>query len=130
MIHTLAGVEFKGHTPLNFILSNGERSDHRPYPEEKFPNLRGEISTHLIPKDIEKRIRSVDLHCYFNFICAFCFFDKDRKLISEIGFTCSSEFVRTVLLEENEVIVGVYAGILNADQTKLVHLQFKIASRC
>jgi hypothetical protein len=70
----------------------------------------------MIPADALKKIRSVTIH-YLSYIHGFCFFDKDGAWIWEIGDTRSVLKKETVLLEENEVIVGVVAKLLSDYQS-------------
>ncbi len=63
----------------------------------------------MIPKDALNKIRSVTIH-YNHFIHGYSFFDKDGALIYRIGDT-DYERKETVLLAENEVIVGVVAKL-------------------
>ncbi len=65
----------------------------------------------MIPKDALNNIRSVSIHYYY-YIGGFSFFDKDGALLWEIGWTDSSWSKKTVMLEENEVIVGVVAKLV------------------
>ncbi len=66
----------------------------------------------MIPADANKRIRSVTIHHYDGYICGFQFFDKDGALLWKIGFTTESYLKKeTVLVAENEVIVGVIAKL-------------------
>ena len=106
-IHTLAGfaVDKYGVTK-NFILSNGERS-------KIGENSEQDLITdyyHMIPADALHKIRSVTIY-YFGSICGFSFFDKDGALLWKHGYTYSGLREDTVLLEENEVILGVVAKL-------------------
>ena len=65
----------------------------------------------MIPTDAINKIRSVNIHYYFNCIDGFSFFDKDGELLWKIGYTDIEMDVETVLLEDNEVIVGVVAKV-------------------
>ncbi len=62
----------------------------------------------MIPTDALNKIRSVIIH-YNRCILGFSFFDKDGVLLWEIGRIDSEYKKETVLLAENEVIVGVVA---------------------
>ena len=64
----------------------------------------------MIPADALKKIRSVTIH-FSDRISGFSFFDKDKKLLWKIGYTTSVLEKETVVLEENEVIVGVFAKL-------------------
>ncbi len=65
----------------------------------------------MIPKDALKRIRSVTIYHRDSFIEGFTFFDKDGALLWEIGWIDPDDDMETVLLAENEVIVGVVAKL-------------------
>jgi hypothetical protein len=66
----------------------------------------------MIPTDALNKIRSVTIYYYWNeYISGFRFFDKDGALLWEIGWIGLGK--ETVVLEENEVIVGVVAKLLN-----------------
>ncbi len=64
----------------------------------------------MIPKDALNKIRSVTIH-YGGCIRGFSFFDKDGALLWEIGLMHSDMDQEKVVLEENEVIVGVVAKV-------------------
>ncbi len=66
---------------------------------------------HMIPADALKRIRKVIIHHYVCDIEGFSFFDKDRKLLWEIGTTSFGVLPGETVVEiaENEVIIGVKA---------------------
>ncbi len=66
----------------------------------------------MIPADALHKIRRVTINHNADWINGFLFFDKDGSLLWEIGYTDSDDEVETVLLEENEVIVGVVAKLL------------------
>ncbi len=92
---------------FNFILSNGTRSTQKDDGYTYYD--------HIIPADALNKIRSVTIYYYEyrNCIAGFSFFDKDGALLWEIGWTTHLELKKeTVLLEENEVIVGVVAKLL------------------
>ena len=68
----------------------------------------------------ESKIRSVDIYldgdC--NFIVGFQFFDKEYNLLFEIGFTFWAGLTnRTVMLEDNELIIGVAATSFSGTQS-------------
>ena len=107
-LHTLAGFENEYEDGegyfFNFILSNGTRSTQR---DERYPTNY----TYMIPKDALNKIRRVSIH-YNNLIGGFSFFDKDGALLWKIGNTANQYLEKeTVMLEENEVIVGVVAKL-------------------
>ncbi len=95
----------------NFILSNGDRSQL----ENWFVN---QPITHMMPARSHKKIRSVTIHSYVEFnIIGLSFFDKEGALLWEIGNTTDPGFLgvkwdKTVLVAEDEVIVGVVARII------------------
>ena len=68
----------------------------------------------MIPAGAINRIRYVIIYYHYNdCIGGFSFFDKDGALLWEIGWTNSgSDYKKqTVVLEENEVIIGVVAKL-------------------
>jgi len=83
-LHTLAGFEnnseYGADNPFNFILSNGTRSTQRDEGLET-------DHTHMIPKDVINKIRSVAIIHNTYCIYSFSFFDKDGALLWEIGYT-------------------------------------------
>jgi len=88
---------------FNWILSNGDQSAQKDpdYPTTKIQ---------MMPEGAHKRIKSVDI-IYQNNRCisGFQFFDRDNMFIWQIGAHGSR--VDTVVLNENEVIVGVLAKL-------------------
>ncbi len=64
----------------------------------------------MIPADALKEIRSVTIY-HNGYIHGFSFFDKDGEELWEIGWTDTWHKEETVLLAENEVIVGVVAKL-------------------
>ncbi len=119
-IHTLAGIVINGKGIItNFILSNGERSKIGVNSEKDL------ITTfdHFIPKYAINKIRSVIIY-HDSCIHGFAFFDKDGAYLWKIGNNSWSW--RTVLLAENEVIVGFKARTL---RDELSYFQLKIATR-
>ncbi len=82
------------------MLSNGAQSTQR---DETKPTDH----SFMIPANALHKIRSVTIHYYSDsHIYGFSFFDKNGKWLWDIGVT--GEGI-TVLLAENEVIVGVVA---------------------
>ncbi len=68
----------------------------------------------MIPADSIKKIRSVTIyHWPNNCIKGFSFFDKDKKLLWEHGYTTDWLMKETVLLAEDERIVGVVAKLFS-----------------
>ncbi len=93
---------------FNFILSNGAQSTQR---DENYPTDH----TFMMPTDALKQIRSVTIHYLPNVnILGFSFFDKDgARLLWKHGHTEDYFYIKkkTVVLKENEVIVGVVAKL-------------------
>ncbi len=123
VLHTLVGLAGNkdgNREYFNFILSNGTRSTQRD----------GDLKyyDHMIPDNAINKIRSVTI--YHN-VCigGFCFFDKDGALLWKIGDTHTDYYKETVLLEKNEVIVGVVAKLYIRYQSAYSDFQFQIASR-
>ena len=54
---------------------------------------------------------------------------KDRKAIWKIGFTHPKYKVETVVIEENEVIVGIVARLSPGEQFVYTNFQFQISKR-
>ena len=71
----------------------------------------------MIPADALNKIRSVTIHYDNHCIRGFSFFDKDGALLWEIGFIDSDLDWETVVLEENEVVVGVVAKLYQGCQS-------------
>ena len=101
---------------FNWILSNGDRSNQsdKDYPTSK---------TQIMPEGAHKRIKSVDI-IYNNNRCiyGFQFFDKENKFIWQIGTTGSN--VETVVLADNEVIIGVVAKLFPGVKSAYSDFQF------
>jgi hypothetical protein len=113
----------KGNS-FNFILSNGTRSTQR---DKKYPTKY----THMMPADAHNKIRSVTIKYNNHCIWGFSFFDKYGALLWYHGFTTESYWCNkeTVLLAENEVIVGVVAKLYPGCLTAYSDFQFQIASK-
>ncbi len=95
-------------TNFNFILSNGDRS-------KQIDDNYSTKYTHMMPEQT-KIIRSVNI--YSNaYIIGFSFFDKDHSLIWKIGVSGSWCSVTTVVLAEDEVIIGVVARLFTSCQS-------------
>ncbi len=88
---------------FNFTLSNGHRSHQR---DEGYTYY-----DHLMPERCHSKIRSVNIHQYNHYIYGFSFFDKEGALLWEIGYTHSDYKVETVMIAEDERIVGVVAKL-------------------
>ena len=123
-LYNLTGFEnsSKDGTDLafNFVLSNGTRSTQK---DKNHPTGH----THMIPEDALKKTRRVTIHHAGGCITGFSFFDKDGQLLWKIGMTYYSG--ETVLIAENEVIVGVVAKMYNNYQTRYSDFQFVIAAK-
>ncbi len=67
----------------------------------------------MMPADAHTKIRSVTIHNNNYCIYGFSFFDKDGALLYKIGYTTNDSLAKeTVMLAENERIVGVVAKLL------------------
>ena len=125
MLHFLTGFEINKQDGsgqfLNFILSNGVRSKQkdRYYPTDY---------THMLPEDAEKRIRSVEIF-YGDIVYGFLFFDKNNTLLWKIGLIDSDCDVETVVLADNEIIIGVVAKLRAGYQSLYTDFQFQIGIR-
>ncbi len=103
---------------FNFLLSNGDRSKQRD------KNMT--YYDHMMPAGSHTRIRSVNIH-YFNAIIGFSFLDKEGALLWKIGETTNRmNKVETVLIEDNEVIIGVIAKLYGRYQSCYTDFQFQI----
>ncbi len=75
----------------------------------------------MIPADALQKLRSVTIHYHYyeNGMTGFSFFDKDGALLWKIGVTNYDSWMKkeTVVLEENEVIVGVVAKLYPRHQS-------------
>ncbi len=80
----------------------------------------------MIPADALKKIRSVTIH-HDQRINGFSFFDKDGALLWEHGYLQPWFEKETVVLEENEVIVGVVAKLHTCYESRYRDFQFQIA---
>ncbi len=111
MLHTLDGFEVSSDGFLsNFILSNGERS----YQRDK--DLR--YFTHLIPAEKEESIKSVNIYYHNGGIYGLSFFAKDKLPFSKTGRTEDAYLkVKKVVLEDDEVIIGVVAKLFGRWQS-------------
>ncbi len=68
----------------------------------------------MLPEGSHKMIRSVNIHRYPGCVAGFSFLDKEGALLWKIGYTNDdSVFKETVVLEENEVIIGVVCKLIN-----------------
>ncbi len=107
VLHTLVSFENdskKGSGNLfNFILTNGTRSTQR---DDKAPTKY----EYMIPVNALNKIRRVAIY-YEECIYGFSFFDKDGALLWEVGWAYGGFKEETVVLAENEVIVGVVAKL-------------------
>jgi len=89
---------------FNFVLSNGLRST------QKDENCLTSYDF-ILPAHTTTSIRRVIIHFCSYSIGGFSFLDKDGATLFEIGATWLGFNAETVLLEENEVIVGVVAKL-------------------
>jgi hypothetical protein len=104
---------------FNLILSNRNRSQR----------IEGEYYDHLIPEGCHKRIRSVSIF-YSYCITGLSFFDKDKKLLWKLGKpTYPGDDVETVLINKNEIIIGVVAKQLQGYDSWFTDFQFQIGTR-
>ncbi len=101
---------------FNLILSNGARSKQKD---------KGEPTkyTHMIPK--HAGIRSVTLY-HDARIRGFEFFDKEKARIWSIGNTDDGFDVTTVVLAENEVMIGVVAKLYDKWHSQYTDFQFQL----
>ncbi len=79
---------------------------------------------HMMPKGSHTRIRSANIY-YMDNISGFSFFDKEGALLCKFGNSTASYLkVETVLIEENEVIVGVVCKLYPNWQSVYTDFQF------
>ena len=111
--------EFQHGSYFNFILSNGERTQGKDEGVDNYDwsTYTFYYSEHMMPEGVHKQIRSVEINHNNFYVCGFLFFDKCDKLIWEIGLNKQYDkrykmLPAKVVLEENEMIVGVVAKIL------------------
>jgi hypothetical protein len=103
VLHTLTGVENGNEngrgSRFRWILSNGTRSNQT---DKTFYD-------HMMPEGSHKKIRSVEIYHYtYGNILGFMFYDKEGALLWRIGICGGTDInVKTVLVAENEVIIGV-----------------------
>ncbi len=71
-------------------------------------------------------IRTVNIHHKTEPITGFQFLDKERALFWQIKWIESWMKIETVLLAENELIVGVVAKLLSGCQSIYTDFQFQI----
>ena len=82
----------------------------------------------MMPKDAHLRIKTV-LIFYISslFVSGFQFFDYHNKIIWEIGYTHPNmKTVETVVLADNEGIIGVVAKLEFCFQSAYTDFQFRI----
>ena len=65
----------------------------------------------MMPEGANKRIKFIDVYKNGAFITGFMFFDKERGLIWQIGWIASWMTMTTVVLEDNEAIIGLTAKL-------------------
>ncbi len=109
-MHDGKGIEF------NFIMSNGSRSLHRD-------QIAPTTFTFFMPEAAV--LRSVNI--YYNDRCVqgFQFFNQDGEVIFKIGWATASNLkVEVVMLEENDLIIGVVAKLRKGYQSAYSDFQF------
>jgi hypothetical protein len=80
----------------------------------------------MLPKGTETKIRSVTFTSHSaGYVYGFKFFDKDKKPLLDIGYTAGGSR-ETVMIADNEVIVGVVAKLHPSDSGHLSDFQFRI----
>ena len=82
----------------------------------------------MMAEGVPKRIKSVEIY-HSGYILGFQFFDKDHTLIWKIGGTNPAHEVSTVVLAENEVLVGVAAKLFPGGNSIYTNFQFQITNR-
>jgi hypothetical protein len=94
---------------MNFLLCNGDRSTQRDEGRSH--------CDHFMPEGSHNRIRSVEIYnC--GVITGFKFFDMYGALLWSIGTTDPSKRVETVLIAEDERIIGVVAKLYEYYQSR------------
>ncbi len=71
-----------------------------------------------------KRLKAVDIYYHSGYIAGFQFFDKDKALIFKIGEIRSYQSVKTLVLGDNEAIIGVVARLYPGDQSCYTNFAF------
>ena len=66
--------------------------------------------SHLLPEGAYKKIRRVKIY-YADCVVGFRFFDSNDTLLFKIGWSDSGWKFTTVIIADNEVIVGVVANL-------------------
>ncbi len=83
----------------------------------------------MLPEGAHNMIRSVTIH-HTNCIHGFSFLDKEGALLWEVGNTTEPDLdVKTVLIADNEVLVGVVAKLYPGYQYLYTDFQFQITSK-
>ncbi len=82
----------------------------------------------MMPSDAYKRIKTVNIYHNRCYIIDFQFFDKDQKVIFRLGETGSDYCVETIVLRDNEVIIGIIAKLYKDTQSTYSDFQFRIIS--
>ncbi len=92
-------------------MSNGARSVQKDYCWETNYD-------HFMPEVAYKRTRSIAIYHCHDRIEGFIFFDNDKLSLWQIGVT-DSEWgsKKTVMLDENEVIIGVVCKLFSDYQS-------------
>ncbi len=101
---------------FNWILSNEQRSQQKDQGQTYYP--------HLLPEGAA--VSSIDIYYYTTNprVRGFEFFDKKHTLIMKIGSIAGPK--QTVVLADNEVIIGVIAKLVSGNQSLYSNFQFQI----
>ena len=74
--------------------------------------------TQMMPEGSQTKINSVDIFSYqSSYVWGFKVFDKEGNKLYEIGMFDACLNVSTVLLEDNEIIIGVVAKLRRGYQS-------------
>lgn len=79
----------------------------------------------MLPEDA--KIKSVAIYYGNGCIRAFEFFDAKGQVICQIGDIASDLNISTVVLEDNETIIGVDAKLRQGHQSAYTDFRFQIA---
>ena len=106
---------------FNFIFSNGEQTQNS---DRECPTN----FTHMMPVGVT--VKSVEIQCLASQIISFHFFDQDHTQIFKIGKLGYKGYtVSTVVLESDEVIIGVVAQFYPRYSIVSSDFQFMIAKQ-
>ena len=81
----------------------------------------------MIPADSHKKIKSINIYRHqfdLERVGGFQFFDREHNTIFRIGVTYSSCLEKTVVLTDNEVIIGVKAKLIKEWRSSYSDFQF------